>query len=408
MTVAENMGNLKLIWGVPGSGKTEAMKWDMIEGLRQGISSIVFDYEYGAPFADDFSKELPKEMVEVIDFNCADQVVGMLALTHQMNEVTKWTEIISQTPDNKKERVLFERLKNLKELTSDYMAVISSLLPDSFNQSTYEAWKELDLILKVVFNNPEKTWIDLYQFLTNEENKRDQLLDEFLNATEGFLYVKDEALELKDKQGILCPELAKIMKEIFSNKKMEKMCQGKPAKEFISQFETPKILMFKIPKVKFTLEQRAFITSILMHQFIYERKIASIEGGPCRIYIDEIAVSLPFTMKDVLSALVRMSSLLKSQVVVAGHGIEILQAYFDDVNCYRPQYLYCGDSSYGVLDYFKTIGVGEEFFNYVHHANRFSKFSLKHGDQGYESEWITDSVAFTKDALIKKLLKPSA
>ncbi|MBQ8993720.1 MAG: hypothetical protein IJ085_06315, partial [Turicibacter sp.] len=403
-----NMGNLKLIWGVPGSGKTEAMKWDMIEGLRQGISSIVFDYEYGAPFADNFSKELPEEVVEVIDFNCIEQVTGMLTLVHSINEVTKWTEIVSQTPDNKRERVLFERFKDLKELTVNYMSVISSLLPESFNQSTYEAWKELDLVLKVVFNNPEKTWVDLYQFLTNENNKREQLLDEFLNATEGFLFVKDEALELKEKQGVLCPELAKMLKEIFSNKKMEKMCQGKPAKEVISQFETPKILIFKIPKVKFTLEQRAFITSILMHQFIYERKIALVEGGPCRIYIDEITVSLPFTMKGILSALVKMSSILKNQVVVAGHGIEILQAYFDDVKGCRPHYLYCGDSSYGVLDYFKAIGVGEEFFNYVHHANRFSKFSLKHGDQGYESEWITDSVVFNKDALIKKLLKLSA
>ena len=326
----EMRNGLRLMVGGPGSGKSNGLKWDALLNLEQGKTSIVFDYVKNGELTEEFLDILPSQLYQLWDLTKSEDAMGVLCFPEFYQS---WEEKTS-----------VEKIEQLELLIDDLTVAFQVLKPKEVQHLNEVEMCYLRLMLKIVFSEKLRGLADVYLFLTDAENIRE---DYYHQAIELGVLNKKE-IELYDNQDMdwkgVFAFLIQSLGEMFWEEKTRLMIEY-PDKGSIATFnDQPQLWLIKYPQSTFNFKERVLMTTFLNVRFMSILRQHRVSKG-CKLFYDEVN-TLGFDLRYQWAQLIKVASSCGAEVVMCDHNLEILRPLFETVEKLCPSYMFYGGFLY--------------------------------------------------------------
>lgn len=361
---------LSLMVGVPGSGKSNGLKWEALSNLEQGKTSIVFDYVKNGELTEEFLDVLPNRLYQLWDLSKTEDAMGVLCFPEFYQS---WEEKTS-----------IEKIEQLEGLIDDLMVAFQVLKPKEVQHLNEIQTSYLRLMLKIVFSENMRGLSDVYLFLTDAENIR----EDYYNRAIELGVLNEKEIELYDNQDMdwkgIFAFLIQSLGEMFWEEKTRLMIEY-PDKGSIATFnDQAQLWLIKYPQSTFTFKERVLMTTFLNVRFMSILRQYRVGKG-CKLFYDEVN-ALGFDLRYQWNQLINVASSCEAEVVMSGHNLELLRSLFETVDGLYPNYQFYGGFLYSKDSQYLTLkGLDSFTQSFFAKANRRDVLKLEPEGTEYRS-----------------------
>lgn len=375
-----NQEILKLMIGGPGSGKTNHLKWELLEGLKEGRTSIFFDYSK-LNITEELIEILPKQMYQLWDLE-DEKTIGILCFQEMYQ---RWEE---KTEEEKRDA--------LNPVVDDMMISFQALKSEQMKKLSEVEKEYLKLILKMHFSTKYQTIWSLKGSIENYE-KEEAII--FLRAIKCGILTSEE-IEFYRVQQINVEKTYRFLSKMIGEQSIEMLeFSRKNESGPLIEVNKPQIILIKYSKMAscdVSIENRLFVTSMLMNRIMSAIREGSI-STPIQFVHDEVVERLGFGIRHQLNRILELAPSLNTKLIVTGYNLPTIKPLFGDLEGYSPTYNFCGCAFYSKdFEGFETDSLKTNIHSYLSKAGRKDVLELIY-ESGEYLPCSKQRVTFTKE-----------